>query len=142
MSSQYISAARRQRVAKESRFRCSYCLTSQHIIGPLLEIDHIIPEARGGTSDEENLVLACPLCNSHKGARTEAIEPLSKTRAQLFNPRTDKWDEHFEWVKEGTVIDGKTAKGRATVMALNMNHPDVVAARQLWVTVGWHPPKD
>lgn len=142
MSSQYISATRRQRVAKESRFRCAYCLTSQHIIGPLLEIDHIIPEARGGTSDEANLVLACPLCNSHKGPRTEAIYPLSKTRAKLFNPRKDEWQVHFEWVKEGTVIDGKTPKGRATVMALNMNHPDVVAARQLWATVGWHPPKD
>jgi hypothetical protein len=110
----------RQRVAKESRFRCAYCFTSQHIIGPLLEIDHIIPEARGGTSDEANFILACPLCNSHKGARTEAIDPLSKTRVPLFNPRKDEWQVHFEWVKEGTVIDRKTPKGRATVVALNM----------------------
>jgi hypothetical protein len=142
MSSQYIPVARRQRVAKTSRFRCGYCLTSQHIIGPLLEIDHIIPEARGGTSEEENLILACPLCNNHKSARIEARDPKSKTIVPLFNPRLDKWTEHFEWVKEDTVINGKTAKGRATEMALHMNHPDVVAARRLWASVGWHPPKD
>jgi hypothetical protein len=32
--------------------------------------------------------------------------------------------------------------GRATVLALQMNHPDVVSVRQMWVTVGWHPPAD
>src|SRR5437764_1015296 len=42
MSPAYISAALRQRVAETARFRCGYCLTSQRIIGPLLEIDHII----------------------------------------------------------------------------------------------------
>jgi 5-methylcytosine-specific restriction endonuclease McrA len=59
MSPRTISAALRQRVAEAARFRCGYCLTAQRIIGPLLEIDHLIPESRGGTSDEENLWLAC-----------------------------------------------------------------------------------
>jgi 5-methylcytosine-specific restriction endonuclease McrA len=59
MSPAYISGALRQRVAEAVRLRCGYCLTSQRNIGPLLEIDHIIPEARGGTSDEENLWLRC-----------------------------------------------------------------------------------
>ena len=57
MSSAYIAVALRQRVAEAARWRCGYCRTSQRIIGPLLEIDHIIPEARGGLSDEENLWL-------------------------------------------------------------------------------------
>jgi 5-methylcytosine-specific restriction endonuclease McrA len=61
MSPSYISGALRQRVAVAAYFRCGYCLTSQRIIGPLLEIDHIVPEARGGTSDEENLWLARPI---------------------------------------------------------------------------------
>jgi HNH endonuclease len=63
MSPRAVSAALRQRVAEAARFRCGYCLTPQRIIGPLLEIDHIISEARGGTSDEENLWLACLICN-------------------------------------------------------------------------------
>jgi len=40
------------------------------------------------------------------------------------------------------MIEGRTAVGRATVTALNMNHPDIVAARRLWIEVGWHPPAD
>ncbi|MFQ5592915.1 MAG: hypothetical protein ACE5HA_02075 [Anaerolineae bacterium] len=46
------------------------------------------------------------------------------------------------WIEEGAVIQGITATGRATVSALQMNHPDVVAVRRLWVIAGWHPPQD
>jgi hypothetical protein len=48
MSPARISPALRQRVAIAARFRCGYCLTARRIIGPLLEIDHYIPEAHGG----------------------------------------------------------------------------------------------
>jgi hypothetical protein len=142
MSVSYISASLRKRVAEAARFRCGYCQTSQHIVGPLLEIDHIIPEAEGGTNDEENLFLACPMCNSHKAARRQATDPETQRIVPLFNPHTEIWVEHFEWIEESTVIRGKTPTGRATVAALNVNHPDVVAARRLWVIAGWHPPKD
>jgi hypothetical protein len=142
MSVSYISASLRKRVAEAACFRCGYCQTSQHIIGPLLEIDHIIPEAEGGTNDEENLFLACPMCNSHKATRHQATDPETQRIVPLFNPRTQIWAEHFEWAEEGIVIRGKTPTGRATVAALNVNHPDIVAARRLWVIAGWHPPKD
>lgn len=112
------------------------------IIGPLLEIDHIVPQSKGGTSYEDNLCLACPMCNSHKADRLTAIDPETEQTIPLFNPRTGSWSDHFEWVEDGAVIKGKTAKGRATVAALQMNHPDIVAARRLWVNVGWHPPTD
>lgn len=142
MSPRGVSAAVRQRVAIAARFRCGYCLTAQRIIGPLLEIDHIIPEARGGTSVEENLWLACPMCNSHKADRQEALDPESRAMVALFNPRAERWEEHFEWIEASTIIQGKTSQGRATVMALQMNHPDIVAARRLWAISGWHPPED
>lgn len=141
-STKHIPEALRQRVAEAARFRCGYCQTSQHVVGPLLEIDHIVPQARGGTHDEGNLFLACPMCNSHKADRIEVVDPESATTVPLFNSRTEQWDDHFEWTEGGTVIRGKTPKGRATVAALNMNHPDTVAARRLWVIAGWHPPVD
>jgi hypothetical protein len=142
MSSQYISSALRQRVAESFRFRCAYCHTSQRVVGPFLEIDHILPEAHGGTADEENLCLACPMCNSHKADKYEALDPESGQLVPLFSPRQDKWQKHFEWVEEAAVIQGKTPIERATVEVLQMNHPDVVAVRRLWVMAGWHPPKD
>ena len=137
-----ISATLRRRLERAAHFRCGYCHTSQRVVGPLLEIDHIVPESRGGTSNEDNLFLACPMCNSHKADRQEAIDPESKAIVPLFNPRKDQWEEHFEWIEEGAIIRGKAPRGRATVTALNMNHPDLVAARRLWITAGWHPPKD
>jgi hypothetical protein len=142
MNPRHIPAGVRLRVAESSRFRCGYCLTSQRIVGPLLEIDHIIPEARGGTADEENLTLACPMCNSHKADRVEAWDAMSMAMTPLFNPRRDTWHEHFEWTDEGARIRGRTATGRATVSALAMNHPDIVSARRLWAIAGWHPSTD
>jgi hypothetical protein len=142
MSAARLSVEIRRRVAEASRFRCGYCLASQRVVGPFLEIDHIIPEARGGTDDEDNLVLACPMCNGHKADRVEAIDPDTRTKAPLFNPNRHRWREHFEWIEDGSVIRGRTPTGRATVAALVMNHPDIVAARALWVAAGWHPPTD
>ncbi|MCC6551865.1 MAG: HNH endonuclease [Polyangiaceae bacterium] len=142
MSRTFVADALRRRVAETARFRCGYCLTSQQIIGPLLEIEHIIPVARGGSSEEENLFLACPRCNSHKGDRTMALDPDAGSPAAFFNPRTQIWGEHFEWLESGAMIRGKTKEGRATVIGLNMNHPDIVAARRLWCAAGWHPPSD
>ena len=40
---------------------CSYCRGVDH-----LSIDHLIPVAKGGQNDAENLVLACRTCNSSK----------------------------------------------------------------------------
>jgi 5-methylcytosine-specific restriction endonuclease McrA len=41
----------------------------QKELGEAFHIDHIIPLARGGTSDPENLQLLCPRCNCSKGAK-------------------------------------------------------------------------
>jgi hypothetical protein len=61
---------------------------------------------------------------------------------RLFNPRHQVWDEHFAWSATGDEILGKTSTGRATVTALHLNRPSLVVARRIWVSVGWHPPKD
>lgn len=34
-----------------------------------IEIDHIVPESRGGSADPSNLQLLCRTCNRRKGAR-------------------------------------------------------------------------
>jgi len=142
VSRHHISPDLRRRVAETARHRCGYCLTSQRVIGPLLEVDHIMPESRGGLPAEDNLWLACPLCNRYKSDRIEAVDPETGEMTLLFNPRTQRWRDHFVWIEEGAVIQGITATGRATVSALQMNHPDVVAVRRLWVIAGWHPPQD
>lgn len=137
-----ISPKMRERVAEATGHRCGYCVTSQFTIGYRLTIDHIIPEARGGESVEENLCLACFACNQSKGARVQARDPMTGRRVRLFNPRRQEWKSHFRWSEDGTEIIGLTPCGRTTVTALQLNRLEIVAARSLWVQVGWWPPKD
>lgn len=105
-------------------------------------IDHIIPEAAGGRTLEQNLWLACHSCNEFKGAQTRARDPHTGQRVQLFNPRTQRWLEHFSWSDDGTQVVGLTSCGRATIMALKLNNDEIVLARGLWGSVGWWPPED
>jgi hypothetical protein len=130
----------RERVAKTAGWACGYCRTPESIAAFRLNIEHIIPEARGGQTIEENLWLSCHSCNEFKGARLHARDPVTKRRVRLWNPRRQNWHDHFEWSIDGTEILGKTTCGRATVMLLRLNRPELVAARLLWVQVGWWPP--
>ena len=107
-----------------------------------MELDHLIPEALGGVTAEDNLWLACSLCNDSKGYRIAAEDPTTGEAVRLFNPRHQDWHEHFRWSEGGCVITGLTPAGRATVVALHLNRPTLVLARRAWVAVGWHPPKD
>jgi len=135
-----ISQAVREHVAAEARYRCGYCQTQQAIIGMPLHIEHIIPQATGGSSETDNLWLACPPCNNYKGTQIHAPDPASGERVPLFNPRTQNWHEHFQWSDDGTEISGLTPTGRATVVALKLNRPPLLRARRRWVKAGWHPP--
>lgn len=122
--------------------RCGYCRTSSKIIGQPLTVEHILPTARGGTSDEQNLWLSCRRCNEFKRDQVEATDPETGAIVPLFNPRTQPWHEHFAWTASGTHIIGRTPIGRATVVALKLNNDEIVQARLFWVNVGWHPPLD
>ncbi len=138
----YIPEAVQRRVRAQAHNRCGYCLSSQKYVLGKLEMEHIDPEARGGTNDEENLWLACRLCNGFKGAQTHGRDPRTRRRVKLFNPRRQQWTRHFTWSADGARIIGLTACGRATVEALQLNNVFAVTVRREWVRAGWHPPAD
>lgn len=46
------------------RGQCYYC--HQRVPPKELTMDHIVPIIRGGTSSKNNIVAACPSCNSKK----------------------------------------------------------------------------
>ena len=140
MSQTSIPAALRQAVADHFQHRCSYCLTPEHIVGAEFTIDHIVPQALGGASAEDNLCLACWRCNLLKGDRIAAVDPETGGVVRLFSPRTQDWFEHFMWQASGLLIVGLTPTGRATVAALRLNRDVLVNARRLWIHAGWHPP--
>jgi len=136
-----ISDKLRDKIRVQAGNRCGYCLTPQHLVYGPLEIDHIIPSILDGTDDESNLWLACRMCNSYKGIKTHAIDPLTGERVPLFNPRMQNWNEHLSWTADGSHIAGISPVGRATITALQMNTIVAVGMRRRWVDVGWHPPR-
>ncbi|GBO51987.1 hypothetical protein APA_4091 [Pseudanabaena sp. lw0831] len=136
----FLSELVRERVRLRAANRCEYCLSHQDYILGRLQIDHIQPLAVGGLNTEDNLCLACELCNQYKWKQTVGLDPESGEVVPLFNPRNQRWREHFNWSPEGIEIIGITACGRATIGALRLNNNLAVIVRKNWVQAGWHPP--
>ena len=141
MSKGHVPADVRKRVRHAAGDRCGDCLSPQQLILGRLEIDHIIPSAKGGGDDEDNLWLACSLCNNYKGVQIEGVDSLTNERIILFDPRRQRWSDHFRWSDDGIQIEGITSCGRATVIALQLNNVLAISVRRAWVRAGWHPPQ-
>jgi len=133
----YISPELRRLVIQRAVGRCEYCRLSQEGQEATFHIDHVVPVAAGGETVTENLALACVSCSLRKAARQIAIDPQSDQEVALFNPRREIWHEHFRW--EGVYLRGLTATGRATIRALDMNRPLILAIRQEETALGRHP---
>jgi len=63
--------------------------------------------------------LSCHHCNLHKGPNLSGVDPQDGRIGRLFNPREDRWEEHFE--TRGLLLLGLTSTGRITVSVLAMN---------------------
>jgi hypothetical protein len=135
----YISQKLRQLVRERAQEHCEYCKAPAAILVDM-EVDHIRPLDAGGTTDADNLCLACSRCNNSKKTFQTAVDPISLLEVPLFNPRTQQWHSHFYWLADFTIIGGQTAVGRATIERLKMNRADIVTARHYWRKAGWQPP--
>ena len=105
-----------------------------------LQIDHVQPIAKGGLDNDDNLCLACELCNQHKWTQTHGIDPDTGQYIALFHPRRQRWSDNFVWGSGGAEIVGVTACGRATIRALRLNDRLAVTVRRNWIRADWHPP--
>lgn len=132
-----IPAHLRRLVLERSGERCEYCRLSQAGQEATFHIDHVTPVVVGGQTVADNLALACVSCSLRKGAKHLVVDPNTKQKVALFNPRSDLWSEHFEW--RGVRLAGLTATGRATIKALALNRPIILAIRQEAALLGRHP---
>ncbi len=131
----------RKRVAARARGICEYCRSPQRYSVAPFAVEHIYPQAKGGSHRLDNLAFACLGCNGHKHAKTEAYDPVTGTSSPLFHPRRQKWKDHFAWSKDYTLVIGQTPTGRATVDALRLNREAHVNLRGLLYAGGVHPPE-
>jgi len=118
----------RQFVRQRADHRCEYCRLPQEC-APVVtfHVEHIRARQHHGDDDPSNLCLACPRCNRFKGPNLTTYDPDSNEKVDVFNPRINVWDEHFEF--DGIRIVGLTPIGRGTVELLQMNAEDRLDVR-------------
>jgi hypothetical protein len=119
---------------------CEYCQFPEALSELRHVLDHIIARQHEGQTVAENLALCCGRCNGRKGPNIAGIDPQTGQLTRLFNPRNDRWDEHFCW--SGALLVGLTAIGRTTVNVLGMNHAYRVAVRQVLLVAGKLPSQE
>lgn len=137
MPSVHLPAALRRLVIERARQRCEYCLIDQRDTPISHEIDHLVALKHGGKTISENLALACISCNRLKGSDLTAIDPSENSIVPLYNPRSQVWTDHFEFV--GVFIRGLTPAGRGTTALLRLNDLDRLSVRQGLMAAGRFP---
>ncbi len=105
-------------------------------------MERVIPISLGGDDRFENLALCCFACNRRKSGQIDGRDPQTNKIVRLFNPRIDKWHEHFAWAKDKLTIIGLTPIGRATVKTLELNRARVISIRKADLEIGRHPPEN
>jgi hypothetical protein len=134
-----MAKSRRQKVIERSADCCEYCQLPQQLDIQPFQLDHIRAQKHDGPTSLSNLAWSCLPCNSYKGSDASAYDPDTDQLVPLFNPRTQRWDEHFEW--NGPKLVGKTAVGRATIVLLRINNADRVEHRRVLIAAGLSPPE-
>jgi hypothetical protein len=127
-----------RRVRQRAGAFCEYCRLPQAFDPWAFHVDHIRAEQHGGKARISNLALACSRCNRNKGPNISGVDNRTNDIVRLFNPRRDRWAEHFRW--RGPQLIGLTPIGRATIRVLAINHPDAVRLRRELIAEGVFPP--
>jgi hypothetical protein len=92
-----LSVRTRFEVFKRDRFTCSYCGKSPPDV--LLEVDHIVPRAAGGSDELTNLTTSCQDCNRGKSSQLldEGEAPtVSKATLQDMGERIEQAKAYME----------------------------------------------
>ena len=127
----------REQVWNRAAGRCEYCQMPQPLDRLRFEVEHVIPGKHAGPTTADNLSLACFFCNRYKGPNLSGIDPQTRQIVPLFNPRSDRWTDHFQW--NDAVLLGKSPVGRATIDVLRINDPPRVSHRMLLIQARMFP---
>lgn len=129
-----VDVALRRLVGARASGRCEYCQLPLEFDDSPASVDHIIALKHNGPTTAENLAFACFHCNNFKGDNIAGIDPADSSLTRLFNPRVDRWSDHFRF--DRGKITPMTAIGRTTLYVVNMNATVRVIGRQLLMATG------
>ena len=99
----------REYVLTKWKRQCSYCRRT----GVPLQLEHVVPKARGGSDRVSNLALACESCNQKKGAQTAAEFGFPQVQAQAKVPLKDA--AHVSSIKTRVIHDLQAIFGEKQV---------------------------
>ena len=140
MSKTYINVALRQLVKTRANGVCEYCLIHEYDTYFGCQVDHIISEKHGGPTEADNLAYACSFCNRYKGSDIGSIVWRTGQFCRFFNPRIDRWADHFPL--SGVRIVSLTDIGEVTARILDFNNVDRLIERQELEALGRYPSPD
>ncbi|HEU4410866.1 MAG TPA: HNH endonuclease signature motif containing protein [Polyangiaceae bacterium] len=123
-----VSAEVRAAVRGAFGGRCGDCGVSESFVGGELEIDHVRPQAAGGSDDIENLVYACTTCNRFKGDYAPAGNAPPSLR--LLHPGRDDVEAHIAEASNGRLV-GITPRGWFHIQRLHLNRAQLIELRRL-----------
>ena len=132
----WISAELRQTIADRAKQLCEYCLIAEADTFYGCEVDHIISLKHGGSLDPDNLAYACAPCNRAKGSDIASISASGEI-TRFFNPRTDRWAEHFRL--EAASIQPLTTIGEVTARILGFNDSARLHEREEMIRFSKYP---
>jgi hypothetical protein len=132
-----ISPELRRLVAARADYLCEYCLIAEDDTFYGCEVDHVIAVKHGGLTEADNLAYACVFCNRHKGSDIASISLRSGLYIRFFNPRKDRWSEHFQL--QGLHIDSVSEIGEVTVRIFRFNDDERMLERQELKAAGRYP---
>ena len=114
----------RKEVFRRQDGRCMYCGSRQRM--DLMDVDHKIPVARGGSNQRSNLQLLCRICNVRKAAKTDrefrqAYQNAGVSQTQAVPSRTIRQSAFAAAGKQAQATRRKNAR----------------ASRNPWQDWGW-----
>ncbi|MEM7533017.1 MAG: hypothetical protein AAF639_12630 [Chloroflexota bacterium] len=74
--------------------------------------------------------------------KIHGTDPETGEQTPLFNPRKDKWLEHFAWDETLLYMMGLTPVGRTTIQTLKTNRDEIRYIRRAVMPLGDHPPDE
>lgn len=93
-------------VFKRDLFTCQYCGKTPP--SAVLEVDHIIPVAKGGKDEIDNLITSCFECN--RGKRDHLLNTLPESTSDKLLLIKEKEDQYREYQKMLSAVERRIKK--------------------------------
>lgn len=113
-----LSGQLRIRILERDGYRCIYCGQSSR--SAVLQVDHVVPRARGGSDDPTNLVTACYECNAGKSDDLVALPdyivlatlpPIASPRVPIHR-RGWEFEANIRWPEDHDMLEMAGGRGR------------------------------